>query len=422
MANWPVGILCGTCHQRRRRNPKPCSQCGNTRVMAGRALDGRDQCGPCAGVDTLHVACRRCGFPGDLYQDGCCTRCVATDRINDLLSREDGTLVPQLVPLRDALCTARSAESILKWASGRTGARLLAQLVTANLDLTHAVLDGLPQDHTVRYVRALLVGTGILPWRNENFARLVNWFATTADELPLHQSRFIRPFAEWRILRDARRRAGKGPYSAGAATADRTEIRVAVTFLTWLDTRQLTLGTVAQEDLDLWVTTHPTQRRHLAPFIHWTVARRLTGPLEIMMRANALPSRFLTEDDQHEQLRRCLNDTNLPLDIRIIGAFVRLYAQQVSRIVEFTTDRFQRTDGKAYFVFGTHPVLLPPKLADLVQQQIEQPVLRATVVPQATGGPTCSLGDLRAAPAARPRSTTSCASTACRPSPHGTQP
>jgi hypothetical protein len=64
----------------------------------------------------------------------------------------------------------------------------------------------------------------------------------------------------------------------------------------------------------------------------------------------------------------------LPREARIIGALIRLYAVPVSRIVELTTDRFHRDENGAYLTLDRHPVLLPPKLALLIEEQIVQPV------------------------------------------------
>ncbi|WP_329204880.1 hypothetical protein OG257_04365 [Streptomyces sp. NBC_00683] len=47
--------------------------------------------------------------------------------------------------------------------------------------------------------------------------------------------------------------------------------------------------------------------------------------------------------------------------------------EQVSRVVEFTTDRYSTREGRAYFTFAHHPVLLPPTLAALLEQQIHAP-------------------------------------------------
>lgn len=235
------------------------------------------------------------------------------------------------------------------------------------------MLDSLPQDAVTRYVREVLVATGVLPRRQEHFAQLELWLDGLLDRLSPHQARVIRPFAEWHVLRDARRRADRGRYTASSAAGDRTDIRVAVEFLTWLDARKLVLATVAQEDLDLWLTTHPTRHSGVASFIRWTVARRLTSKLVVPPKNKGLPANFLSEYDYDEQLRRRLTDDTLPVEVRIVGALVRLYALPVTCIVELTTDRFHREEDGAYFTFDRNPVLLPPKLARLIEQQIAQP-------------------------------------------------
>lgn len=156
--------------------------------------------------------------------------------------------------------------------------------------------------------REMLVAVGVLPLRQENLARLELWLSGIVKQLPPHQARIIRPFAEWSIVRDARRRAARSRYTAGAAAMNRAHIRVAIEFLAWLDTHQLPLSALGQEDLDLWLTTHPTRRRGLGAFIRWAVARRLTGKLTIPGRPSSTPSQFLGSQELHEQLGRCLND------------------------------------------------------------------------------------------------------------------
>ncbi|MER6738918.1 hypothetical protein [Streptomyces puniciscabiei] len=104
------------------------------------------------------------------------------------------------------------------------------------------------------------------------------------------------------------------------------------------------------------------------------MARRITGKLAISRPFKKNSSGFLDEQDLQEQLRRCLNDDTIPREARIIGALVRLYAVPVSRIVQLTIDRFRRDQTGAYLTLDRHPVLLPPKLALLIEEQIAQPV------------------------------------------------
>lgn len=58
--------------------------------------------------------------------------------------------------------------------------------------------------------------------------------------------------------------------------------------------------------------------------------------------------------------------------MRIIGALVRLYALPLTRIVELATDQFHRDTEGAYLTLDRHPVLLPPALASLLDEQIAQ--------------------------------------------------
>jgi hypothetical protein len=165
----------------------------------------------------------------------------------------------------------------------------------------------------------------------------------------------------------------RGTYTYGAATHDRTELQTAVKFLSWLDVRNTALDQLGQDDLDLWLTENPTRRRSLNSFIRWTVARRLTSKVAVPPSPRIQATRFLASEELDQQLRRCLTDDTLPLEVRIIGSLTCLYGLHTTRINTLTTDRFQQEDDGAYLTINAHPVLLPPKLAQLIEQQITRP-------------------------------------------------
>ncbi|MET9762195.1 hypothetical protein ABZ016_24585 [Streptomyces sp. NPDC006372] len=319
--------------------------------------------------------------------------------MQDLLSSEDGSVVPQLRPLKDKL-TAANPWAVGNWLTTSRGARLLADLAAQKAEITHDVLDGLEQDASTRYLRELLVTTGVLPRRDENFARLRLWLDAALDSLPTTRVRVLRPFAEWCILRDARRRSERGRYTPGAASVDRMELRAAMDFTAWLETEDLDLGSLTQGELDLWLTSHPTRR--IGAFIRWSVARRLTGKLTAVRKHSGLPTRFLSSEEQHGQLRRCLNDSELPLEVRIVGALTRLYGLPTARILQLTTDRFQREDDGASLTVDQNPVLLPPRLARLIEEQAARPVGHVSILEQPGGDHPRYL--LPGRPPSRPRS------------------
>ena len=378
VSGWPIGVLCGSCYSRRKRNPQPCTRCGTPRVLVGRAPDGADLCGPCSGADELDFTCPRCNSPGQIHADGACARCVLTDRLHDALG--GGARPSPLQPLIDAMSKADKPHSVLDWLASSPSAAMLGQLASNHSKITHDLIDALSPDATTRHVRQSLVATGILPPRNENLAGLQLWTTQHTEALPAHQSRIIRPFAEWQVLRDARRRAARGRYTSAAAAHDRTDIRTATAFLTWLDTNQDTLDTATQADVDLWLTTHRTRHRRLATFIRWTTARRLTNRLEVPPQPTGLPTTFLSATEHADQLRRCLNDTTLPREARITGALIRLYGLPLTSIHDLTTDQFHRDADGAYLTLDRFPVLLPPKLATLIAEQIDKPA-RTSVLP-----------------------------------------
>lgn len=398
---WPVGPLCDTCYQRRRRQPAPCAQCGTLRTLVGRTEDGKNICGPCSGTD-IDYTCPRCGNPGAIYADGACAYCVVKDRVRQLLSNEDGTVHPQLEPLAEQLSAANHPWSVLLWIRRSDSARMLAGLAARQQEITHELLDDLPQDWRTLYIRELLVAAGALPKRAEQFARIQLWLKDRLAVLPPHHARIIRPFAEWGVLRAARRRADKGRYTLASASSDRRSIRAAIKFMTWLDDTSIALADLSQEDLDLWLTTNPTRRRDLKPFVRWAVARRLTSKVTIPTKKYGLPSRFLDTDELNQQLRRCLSDDTLPLEARIIGSLTCLYALPTTRIVDLTTDRFHRDGDDAYLTISKHPVLLPPRLAVLIERQITSPACRTSVLQQSHTGTPGFLFPGR--PPSRPRS------------------
>ncbi|WP_246642965.1 MULTISPECIES: XRE family transcriptional regulator [Streptomyces violaceusniger group] len=371
---WPIGNLCSGCYQRRTRVPAPCSVCRRLRVMVACGADGQEICRSCCGIDAPDSHCRQCKEPDDIYDDGCCPRCVLTNRVHGLLSPEGGTVPPRLKPLATALTEAENPYAVLNWLRRSRGAEFLADLSAQQGEFTHEMLDALPQNNATGCLRGLLVTAGVLPRRHENLARLELWLANTIRQLPPHQARVVRAFGEWHIVRDARRRAARDRYTTLAVKADIREIKAAIGFMSWLDTNKIGLQDTTQSDLDRWLVDHSSLHRTVVTFIQWAVARRITGRLIISRPPKKNSSGFLDEQDLQDQLRRCLNDDAIPRDARIIGALVRLYAIPVSRIVGLTTDRFHRDENGAYLTLDRHPVLLPPKLALLIEEQIAQPV------------------------------------------------
>lgn len=318
------------------------------------------------------MPCDRCGEPGDLGADGMCPRCTLRTRVAALLAGPGGAVLPPLVPVAEALAGADNPYRVLDWLRRSPAARLLGSLAADADCLDHSRLDRMPGSAATSYVRGLLVSAGVLPERNENLALLLAWLARTVARLPAHQATVIRPFAEWHVVRDARRRAGRGRYTYTAYKADAGNIHAAVQLLEWLDVQHLTLATVDQSHLDRWQPDRTTLRSRCIPFLRWATARHLAAEVTINHPASALPSTFQSEARHRQELHRCLHDDTLPREVRIVGALVRLYGLSLTRIVALTAAQYSRQGPNAYLAVNQHPVLLPPRLAALIEQQFAE--------------------------------------------------
>jgi hypothetical protein len=361
-----MGLVCSTCYEYVRSHPGTCSVCGETQPLIAGDAQAPNTCGPCAGLD-VDYNCRRCGEGGRIYADGTCSRCVLGDRLDDLLRQADGTIAPQLRPLRDALAAVEHPVTILGWLRKSASARLVASLASDGNLVTHEHLDRLAQDRSLHIVRQILVHTGVLPQRKEYLERLGPWLEGRLASVPGRHAQFIRPFAHWFVLRRARKASERHPYTHGAAAAARNRITSAIAFLSWLEARNLDLPTLSQGDLDRWLVSGEPHRREIRSFLAWAASRRLVPALTVPQRSSRqMPAGMQSEEDLGQQLQRCLIDTALPVDVRAAGAIVTLFGLPLSKIVQLTADHLTERDDGVYLTVDKQPVLMPPRLAALL--------------------------------------------------------
>lgn len=264
--------------------------------------------------------------------------------------------------------------SILGWLRKSASAHLLARLAAEDQPITHDLLDQQPQGHGLHHVRQVLVHTGVLPERVEYLERITPWLEQLLTGLPSHHARLIRPFGHWFVLRRVRRTAQKRSSTQTAGASARRRILAAVDFLGWLDTRGLTLASLSQADVDQWLTGGATPRYNVAAFLTWTAERQLTPKLTVPARSfKQPPHRLLSNDEHRQQLRRCLTDTTLPVDVRAAGALATLFGIAVTRIVSLTVDHITQRDDATYLTIDQHPVLIPPSLAALLHAAAQAP-------------------------------------------------
>jgi hypothetical protein len=110
-------------------------------------------------------------------------------------------------------------------------------------------------------------------------------------------------------------------------------------------------------------------------FLDWARQRGTAGELSIPGRtAQYQPLRPPPDDEVWAQLRRCLHDPNIPLDVRVAGALILLFGTTVTRLVRLNVDAVVVGDGQVHLRLGRAPLLLPPPVDELVTSLAQAPV------------------------------------------------
>lgn len=80
---------------------------------------------------------------------------------------------------------------------------------------------------------------------------------------------------------------------------------------------------------------------------------------------------------QWEQLRRCLHDNTVPLDVRVAGSLLLLFGIRASHLVRIQADHIEHTSGATHLRVAEHALLLPPLVATLALTQRDRDDLRS---------------------------------------------
>lgn len=245
-----MGDLCQSCYQRLRNHPAACAECGNIRPLIGRNSSSQRICGPCAG-EKINFICRTCGGFAALYADGNCPTCVARQRVAQLCSGATGKVHPQLQAVVDALDIDGRPRSIIDWIHESGWSETLSTVARTEGLITHRTLDELPRTPSVAHLRAVLVHLAVLEPRDEEIDGTLPWLKDLLAAQPGAIAAVIQPYATWSVLRRARRRTSTG--TGDARRNARARITAAVEFLTWVHGRGQNPG-----------YRHPTGHRRMA--------------------------------------------------------------------------------------------------------------------------------------------------------------
>jgi hypothetical protein len=367
-ARWPEGPVCDPCYRAALRHRGRCAACGQERRLVAPPGADADTCSDCAGLPVTH-ACADCGTEDKLYERGRCDRCSLRRRSAALLAGPGGGIPAALTPVLEAICAARAPRSALNWLNRSSSAVILADLASGKLPATHQALDAHPSRRAAGFLRQMLTAGGVLPPRDEDFARTEQWLTSLLAAIePAAGRRIARAYATWQVMRRLRASAGHAARPRTYTAHARRNIRAAASFLTWIHGRGRTLGTCQQPDIEAWLATGPAACQ-ARDFLSWAARHRhcQAFPVPGPVRASGTAA---SQDQRWALTARLLHDDTLDLTDRAAGCLLLLYGQQLSRIAAMTTSQVTSRDGTVLICFGDHEIPVPEPLAVILTELI----------------------------------------------------
>ena len=365
--------LCHNCRVKLQHHPARCPTCAVVRVLAFVDDEGHEVCADCAG-ERPTFCCSTCAREDNSY-GARCAPCVLAERVTELLTDPSTGLVHvQLVPLFVALVGAERPQSTIFWLR-RTpgdGPRLLAAMARGEESISHETFERLPVNKSYHYLRDLLAAVGVLPPYDARLERMNPWLDDLLLTLPAEHARVIEPFARWRVLRHLRNKAARNELTKGAIQSARTNVRVAVALLTWLNEHNLTIASATQADLENYLTRGQvrTTTNNVYQFVNWARDTGLNSALSVTVPPQGSPSVTMSDADRWRHVELLLHDTTMRHYVRVGGLFMLLFAQPLTTICAMTTRQVMVDEGRLFVTFDRTPIEMPEPLDDLIQQHM----------------------------------------------------
>lgn len=362
-AHWAEGPVCEPCYRGALARHGVCIACGTERRLVSPPGPGATRCASCAGVPAL-ATCRSCGAEERPYANGCCVRCALGEQARRLVGPPGGPLEA----IYAAIVAARQPYSAHNWLRSAASAKILGELGTHGVAVSHEALDTCAPRPAADFLRHLLVANGVLAPRDEGLVRLETWIRARLEAIDdADRRRLLRSYATWRLLRRARQRAAGSPQGQTPVAHSKAYLNAAVAFLAFLDDRGRVVAECSQADVDAWMAEGIPSAHEVRDFLDWAVDRKLLAPVVIAGRV-VHHSTALDDDTRWSVVERLLHDDGVDLTDRVAGCLVLLYGQQLSRIVAITRDQLVITDDVARFHLGATHIEVPDPLRGLLSR------------------------------------------------------
>ncbi len=298
-----------------------------------------------------------------------CERCILAHKMRALITAPDGHVPEWAEAIEQSLLSTKNPQTMFVWLRRSYGARVLQELVSGALPLTHEGLDGLGPNKAVAHLRDLFVASGALPWRDPHIARFELRSEIPLGSLHVEDRRYVEAFVRWRVLPRLRRGSSGGTITSSTVENALRMLNQIARFLIWLRSLEIPVRGCSQADIDLWLSEGKLTRLLIRDFVVWMVQRgHMTELFVPVVAGSGRPTNSIDDPARWVTARRLLHDDTLDVADRVAGILVLLYAQPASRIIQLTPKHVIQTEGSLSMTLGREPVGIPEPLARLVRQ------------------------------------------------------
>ena len=141
--------------------------------------------------------------------------------------------------------------------------------------------------------------------------------------------------------------------------------------LAWLHEHDTTLADCTQAHLDRWITTGPSTRSLVRPFLAWARHHRLAPTDVELARRHARTTPTVTDETRFGWLRRCLVGEADTLAYRVAAVLLLLYAQPLVRVASLRRHQILATPDGSALLLGDEPAAVPHPFSGLLEQHLE---------------------------------------------------
>lgn len=262
---------------------------------------------------------------------------------------------------------------MVQWPARSKTSGILRAMLREDIEISHEELDRASNEQAANLLRHLLVDVGVLEARAEGWASFEQWLDRFIADRPARIARVLAPYCRWDLTARMRLAIRRNGVSDGVFARSRAQCRVALNFLTHLDSNSLSLLDCSQSVVEDYLEVNPREHVPLRSFLVWARRSGHTRRLEPPRSRWSMPSVHYSAEQYSAWMTRFAEDESLDLRARICGLICGMTGRPSSVVATLTRSHIEDRGDSMRITLGKYPVLAREPLAVLIRQQLAAP-------------------------------------------------